>query len=334
MACPGWDSSLSVAVILLSRRSFFFPDLCWRERMHHVVWTPESLKRFATARLARIYPVYLVSLIVVSPFMIEMLTQPGWTGKQRSLLLTDYLLVLQGWTGSLNVGWNTPAWTLSCEFFFYLCFPFLFAPLRRARWMAIGVAMATAVAMPIVFDHVGVPWDWKPLYHTWDFVAGIAAARAFTLLDSFKEWRGRGYWFYIPATITGVWLIVHPHVVDGTGADLNTYLRPLNVALLIGLALGGGIVARFLSTKPADFLGKASYSMYVLHVPVLWWYPRYFLHGKWHFSLPMAAVIYLALVVGVSGLMFQWFEAPASTWIRGWQKRVSARRINRALAPA
>jgi len=48
----------------------------------------------------------------------------------------------------------------------------------------------------------------------------------------------------------------------------------------------------------------------------------------------MAAVIYLGLVVGVSGMMFQWFEAPASTWIRGWQKRVSARRINRALAPA
>jgi peptidoglycan/LPS O-acetylase OafA/YrhL len=285
------------------------------------VWNRRSLGRFATARFARIYPVYFFSLIVLSPFIVEMLATPVWTAAQRIGLLTNYLFVLQGWTGSLGVGWNTPAWSLTCEFFFYLWFPLLFAVLHNARWRAISAAMAVSIAMPIVFDHAGVPWNWKPIYHLADFIAGIAAARIFTLLEGSRWWWNRGYWLYLPALIFGGWLIIHPAVVDGTVADLNTYLRPLNVALLVGFALSGGTLARLLSTRLADFLGKASYSMYVLHVPILWWYGRYYVHGNLHPARPMAAAVYLALVMLVSGLVFNWVEAPASAWIRARQKR-------------
>lgn len=287
----------------------------------HVVWDRRSLGRFATARFARIYPVYFFSLIVLSPFIIEMLLTPVWSAAQRVSLLTNYFLVLQGWTPPLAVGWNTPAWTLSCEFFFYACFPLLFVLMRKARWTAIGVAMVISIITPIMLDHAGVPWHWKPIYHLSDFIAGIAAARMFTLLEGSPAWRKRGFWLYLPALALGGWLIIHANVVDGTGADLNTYLRPLNVALLLGLALGGGWLARALATRPADFLGKASYSMYVLHVPILWWYGRYYVHGKLQPSRPMAAVIYLLLVMGAAGLVFKWLEAPASEWLRARQKK-------------
>ncbi len=284
-------------------------------------WDRRSLVRFFTARFARIYPVYFVSLIVLSPFIIEMLVAPGWAPGQRLHLMTIYLFVLQGWYGSLAVGWNTPAWSLSCEFFFYLWFPLLFAPLRKARWMMISVAMAVAVLMPIAFDHSGVPWDWKPVYHTADFIAGIAAARIFDLLREQAWWPERGYWLYWPGLLLGGWLIIHPHVVDNTGADLNTYLRPLNVALLVGFALSGGALARWLSTSVCDFLGKASYSMYVLHVPILWWMGRYLVHGKLHLPRPVGASVYLATVMLAASLVFHYFEAPASVWIRAWAKR-------------
>ncbi len=284
-------------------------------------WDRQSLGRFFTARFARIYPVYFLSLIVLSPFIIEMMLAPVWTAAQRANLLTNYLFVLQGWTGGLGVGWNTPAWSLSCEFFFYLWFPVLFAVLRNARWKTISAAMAFSILMPNALDRAGVPWNWKPIYHTADFVAGIAAARIFALLSERRGWRNRGYWLYLPGLAIGAWLIVHPHLVDGTGADLNAYLRPLNVALLVGFALGGGALAHWLSGRIADFLGRASYSMYVLHVPILWWTGRYFVHGKMHPPLPVGAAIYLALVVGAAGIAYHWFEAPASVWIRARQKQ-------------
>ncbi len=289
----------------------------------HATWDKRSLGRFFTARFARIYPVYLVSLVLMSPFIIEMLRAPVWTGAQRATLLTDYLLVFQGWTGSLKVGWNTPAWSLSCEFFFYLCFPALFLLMRNARWRAISAAMVAAILFPIVLDHAGVPWTWKPVYDLADFLAGIAAARMFTLMRARRALNGRGYWLYIPAVLLGAWLIANPTAVNGSGGDVAAFLRPLNVAMLVGFALSGGTVARWLSTRIAGFLGKASYSMYVLHIPILWWTGRYLVHGKLHPPRLLGAAIYFALVIGASGLIYEWLEAPASARIRTWQKKFS-----------
>lgn len=286
----------------------------------HTSWNRKSLSKFAVARFARIYPVYLISLILLSPFIIEMLLQPVWIGAQRAKLIADYALVLQGWTGELRVGWNTPAWSLSCEFLFYLCFPALLIPMRKARWFGISCAMFVSIVTPIVLDHAGVPWKWKPLYDLPDFLAGIAAARIFALLTGSGFWLKRGYCLYLPALLLGGWLIVHPAVTAGTSADAGTYLRPANVALLLGFALSGGLLAKLLSTPVVQFLGKASYSMYILHIPILWWYGRYYVHGKLHPARSVAAVIYLALVVAISGLVFYYLEAPASNWIRARQK--------------
>jgi peptidoglycan/LPS O-acetylase OafA/YrhL len=287
----------------------------------HAKWNRRALVRFFTARFARIYPVYFVSLIVVSPFVIEMLTAPAWKGVARGSLLANYVLVLQGWTGALGVGWNTPAWSLSCEVFFYLCFPLLFVWLKSARWLTISLAMVASILMPLALEYAGAPWSWKPLYHLPDFIAGIAAARIFAMMTRSRRWVNRGYWLYLPALLMGGLLIVYRAAVDGGRTDLNTYLRPVNVALLVGFALSGGWIARWLSTQLAEFLGKASYSMYVLHVPILWWYGRYYVHGKLQPARPMAAAIYLMLVVAIAGLVFRWLESPASVWIRARQKR-------------
>ena len=91
---------------------------------------------------------------------------------------------------------------------------------------------------------------------------------------------------------------------------------------LIGLALGGGAMARMLSTPAAEYLGKASYSMYILHVPVLWWYGRWAVHGPLRPLPGAAALVYFALVILVSALSFEWVEMPANRWIRD---RVSTR---------
>jgi hypothetical protein len=85
-------------------------------RQHAKFWEP---------RFARIYPVYFLSLMLALPF-------------QRALPLTTKIAVLamvqawnpfrRGWTGA----WNYPAWSLSVEAFFYLCFPFIQKRISRA----------------------------------------------------------------------------------------------------------------------------------------------------------------------------------------------------------
>ena len=212
-----WSNSLPAPLAKLIHSGYFAVQVFFvlsgfvlARTYAHARWDRRSLGRFFTARFARIYPVYFASLIVVSPFIIEMTKDGGVAAERRFGVLTDYLLVLQGWTASLGVGWNTPAWSLSCEFFFYLCFPVLFVVLGNARWPGIAAAIVTAVLFPITLDHSGVPWTWKPVYQLGDFVAGIAAARAYTLLMEYRTWSKPGYWLYLPALVAGVWLIIHP----------------------------------------------------------------------------------------------------------------------------
>ena len=277
-------------------------------------WTRNDLWKYAAARFARIYPVYLVSLVVVAPFIFQAMLTPGKSPAVKAGLLLNYGLVLQGWTGALGVGWNTPAWSLSCEFFFYLFFPLLLIGLRKANRLTVAAALVAALVTPVLMAHSNVPWQWKPLYRLADFAAGVAASRLFEFLQ--PAMTRRGQWLYLPALAGGVLLIIDPRIMEGTYGDLSTGLRPLNVAALVGFALSGGILARVLSTAVAQYLGKISYSMYILHVPVLWWYGYWAVNGPLHMSPGVAAAVYLPLVMAVASLAFEWVEMPANRWIR------------------
>jgi peptidoglycan/LPS O-acetylase OafA/YrhL len=303
----------------------------------NTIWNRLSLKKFFLARFARIYPVYLLSLLVVGRFILESLGRPGRSFPQKVILLADYVFLLLGWLGPRGVGWNTPAWSLSCEFVFYLCFPLLFLWLRKGTNERLWTAFAIAMTLPIALAHAGVPAQWKPIHHLSDFVAGIVAAKVYESLreGSQTSFEQRGYWFYWPALIAGFALIIHPQVLAGTIADLNTALRPVNMALLIGLALNGGWFARLLSTKFSDYLGQASYSMYILHVPILWWYTRYAFHKMGPAPHEMASLAFLLAVILVSIAAFELVEKPANNALRAIADgRKPARQLQELETPA
>ena len=267
----------------------------------HTAWNGLNLKRYFMGRFARVYPVYLFSLLIVLPFIVKAKDQPkGW-------LVAMHLTLTQGWfAGRFTAGWNTPAWSLSCEMFFYLIFPLLVIPIRNWRWARIsGVALLACVMTPAMY-RFGIPDQFKPLIHVSDFLMGIVVCRAFDLLTQRK-----------PA-LTGKWLyglgIVGSGVILGyaeflpKSLSMNTLLRPMNAALLLGLGLGGGWIARLLSARPIVYLGKASYAMYILHIPILWW----------AIGAPSFAVryLYVAFVVAVSCAVYSVFEEPANRYLR------------------
>ncbi len=264
-------------------------------------WNPLSGWKYLVGRFARVYPVYLLSLLIVLPFIVKSKEQPkGW-------LVTMHLTLTQGWwVGHYKAGWNTPAWSLSCEMFFYLIFPLLILTMKDWGWRGtIGAALVSCV-LTLVMLAAGISDQVKPLIHLSDFLMGIAACRAFELLTE----RGAvcsGKWLYGIGLVGSAVIIGYGQFVPKS-ISMNTLLRPMNALLLLGLGMGGGWVARGLSTRPIVFLGKASYGMYILHVPILWW----------AVSWPRFAVryLYVAVVVGVSCAVYAVVEEPANRWIR------------------
>ncbi len=269
------------------------------------VWNRRNTLRYAVGRVARVYPVYLLSLAVVAPFILADQT----AGKAE--YVAAHLLLVQAWLGVSPVNWNTPAWSLSCEMFFYAVFPLaaIFF-VRRMNWRNIALAAAVACCLTRAMWSAGVSDNIKPLVHLSDFLMGIAAACAYELLQRRRR-PPQGWWLYIPGFAGAAGVIAYPEVLPKF-IDLNSALRPLNGVLLIGLALGGGVLARMLSTKAAVYLGKSSYAMYILHVPILWWCLRR--------SPEFPPLLYIAIVIAVSAAVYGAFEEPANRTLRSFQR--------------
>ncbi len=264
-------------------------------------WNKKNFRKYLTGRFARVYPVYLLSLLIVSPFIVRAQDQKkGW-------LVAMHLTLTQGWfTGHYSAGWNTPAWSLSCEMFFYLIFPLLIIPMKNRGWgRTIGAALV-ALALTGAMTAAGISDQIKPLIHLSDFLMGIAVARAFDLLTQ-KRPAPSGTWFYRVGFLGSALILAYAQYLP-SAISMNTLLRPMNALLLLGLGLGAGRVARVLSARPIVYLGKASYSMYVLHIPILWW----------AVSWPSFAVryLYVPFVVALSCVVYEVFEEPANRVIR------------------
>ncbi|MGE3507562.1 MAG: acyltransferase family protein [Vicinamibacterales bacterium] len=277
-------------------------------------WTRPALARFAVARFARIYPLYALSLVILLPIMREALSG-GELGSpfERVGIVLNYVLLLQAWQRP-PVDWNTPAWSLSCEVFFYACTPILVGLVRRPSLPRLLGTALLACAVPIALRLLIAPPIPKAILYLGDFLMGVAAAGLFARLAHGRTPLSRiGPWLYLPALIVGaVWLIMRDSFESF--AVFDTGVRVISVLLVLGLACGGGRLVALLSTPLVQLGGRASFAVYILHIPLLWWFKRSAVHAV----LPpvYAGVLYLALVLVVAVAASRWFEEPMNAFIR------------------
>ncbi len=279
----------------------------------HRNWNQANLIRYSTARVARIYPLYAFSLLVVAPIIVEQIQNPRLGSVlHRAWILMDYGLLLQGWK-KLPVDWNTPAWSLSCEMFFYAGFP-LVAWWLSGKAARIPVLLMLAFGLPAAAHIVGVPTQWKPFTYVGDFLAGMAAAAIYERIQSRNGWLAcRGYWVYLPALLTGFVTVVFSKAVH-SWIVFDATMRLVNGACILGMALRGGRLCNWLSSPVALLGGTASYAIYILHVPILWWYRR----SSTPDALPpfLSGLLYVTLVLLLAVAASRWIEYPGSALLR------------------
>src|SRR5436305_1449846 len=172
-----------------------------------------TARRFWWNRVARIWPLHLTTLLLAVVLVADQISRPGVLGTAANLLL------VQAWvpTDKVYFGYNAVAWSLSCEVFFYLCFPWLVRRLSRLsflgrRWVVVGVVAALTV-YPGIFSLMWAPrdfsgWEWTtyvaPLWRLGEFVVGIVAALA--LREGWRP-RARGWQALVGAVATAALLL-------------------------------------------------------------------------------------------------------------------------------
>jgi peptidoglycan/LPS O-acetylase OafA/YrhL len=108
---------------------FFFLSGLILARVHpELAFQPETAPNFWGRRLARIYPVHLVTILVLAVLVLTGLAMglsPHSPARFTLLSLVENLLLIHGWGVANFLAWNYPSWSVSTEWAGYLAFPVL-----------------------------------------------------------------------------------------------------------------------------------------------------------------------------------------------------------------
>ncbi|MBX4956102.1 acyltransferase [Rhizobium lentis] len=262
--------------------------------------TRENVLDFLVSRFARIYPVYLVAVLLVAALSSAQnldFVQPitGATDFVRHILLL----------GSSGVFWSIPP-----EVQFYLLFPILWLCLARPQrysGVIVGFAVLVVVDGLLGLPGPGIVLVSKLPYFLFGAVAGAMHSR----------W---GKW--TPSALTGALTLFllavffsYRHVSPGFSPEFWSLQSAVAAAVIVALvARQPPIAAHVLAAAPVRFLGTISFSLYLFHVPIMFLVRRAF-----DTLMPEPALIVVALVVAAAGAWFihETIEVPSRRLLVG-----------------
>jgi peptidoglycan/LPS O-acetylase OafA/YrhL len=234
--------------------------------------------RFWKARFTRIYPIYLLSILLAIPNL-----QREWGSHTHGMFWAGVVLtplLLQGWIPAIATFMNTPAWTMSAEAFYYFIFPWLAKMKKPERigpylWKMAGVWALGILpgALYVAFNPDGIShpdrysygiWLWAlkytPYAHIASFLFGVMLANLNVMIPrnaGIRLWMGIAGFGGIYAMLTLGAGIPYALIHDGL-------LMPLFGFIVLGLA-GENPLAHGLGVRPLVFIGESSYCLYLLH---------------------------------------------------------------------
>lgn len=275
-------------------------------------------RKYFINRFARIYPVYLLALLLLVLFV---------TGFDKSLYMhfglrlpLEFLLV-QSWVGKTSL--NFPGWTLSVEMFFYICFPFLLQFLsKRTNWELVvsgSLVFFLNLIANIYFSdsyklesNVGLFQHFSPVFHIATFVEGIIAGLLFIKNYNFlknKQFRIK----IICYTLASLYLLISITAFNFPKYHHNGLLVPAYFLFILAFSFESKWTS-FYSNRLFVYLGDISYSLYILQVPV-WLFYRHFTAGM-SLDNNLSFYLYLLILMAVSSLVYSFYERTVQNWIK------------------
>jgi len=286
---------------------------------------PVAAKDFYKARFARVYPLFLLTLVLDTPnLLMSRIATYGMKSAVAKTAVTflGNMAMLHAWFQPLR-GIDNPNWSLSVETLFYLSFPLIGVALWKLRgaklWVIAALLYVGGQAVVVATAHAvkGDGTEFFPLLHLSTFALGILLARWQFLsrerrggAAASKAGTGFGPWLAAAFALAGFASVVYWSPNGTTPLLCDGMLAPIFAAVIWAFSHSEWWPARLLSPSWLVVLGEASFGLYLFHIPV------YHLF-EWLKLEHVTALfpVYLGSAIGLSLVSFYWFETPMRKWI-------------------
>jgi hypothetical protein len=305
-----------------------------------------SLAAFIVRRVGRLWPLHAFTLGLLVAYEVIKWSAlrfadlragagafVGETGL-HALILNTFLL--HGLGTFPMPTWNVPSWSISAEFFTYLLFGWIcFRVYGRLSLVALAIALTAGGVAAFLLQVQGAAWLRAAFpICVCNFFLGVAAYGAFRYIRS----RVRLPWAYLEIVAL---LLIGLAFEFAWLHELVIVLPLLFAGVIIVFAFEEGQVSRVLCTGGFQYLGKISYSIYLVHFVIITGINggsrvlEQILHRKLRIGMDVAgrpvdvlavgplwmgdlvALCYIAAVIGVATGTYHFVERP-------WQKRFDA----------
>lgn len=275
-----------------------------------------DLKPFLIARVARVVPVYFFALIVGLPMLAGNITDHianhgillGWL--VSAVKAGTVIFLVQAWLPSAALFWNGVSWTLSAEAFFYSFFPRILKWARPRSVTSLGFILFGLLVFEVARTMVNIAyprllWGCMPVMRIHEFISGVIVCLLYL----------RGF---VPGKLVGISaaLVVATCLMVPQGEPGTEVVRTIGTHVGFCLLISALAIPRPTGInvgtwmQPLVFLGQISYSMYLLHFPLLTIWEKTL--GPAYLSLWW----FLAVLLLFSSATYLLIEEPARRWIR------------------
>ncbi|HEX5378546.1 MAG TPA: acyltransferase [Phenylobacterium sp.] len=291
---------------------------------------------FLWKRFARVWPLHAAMLAVMigQEFVRQQLE--GWSfpeGRRPGDILANLTLV-HGLGFEDRLTWNWPSWSISVEMALYVVFALIFmaVPRRWRTWLAAG----------IVISALSVIGLFSPRFMGGAVDFGLARG----LAGFFMGYLVQRLWRVSPAQ-TNTWgeAAMAAAVVGFLSVSGETVLS-LGAPVVFGAAVWvfaseGGAISRALKSGPGLKLGAWSYSIYLIHAPIIISFHIAYRVAKWPGGQITKAVealgspwvgdlinlVFLGLLLAIAPLTYRFVEMPGRRLFAPSARRAEAAQI-------
>jgi peptidoglycan/LPS O-acetylase OafA/YrhL len=240
-----------------------------------------SLRRFYLRRVLRLIPALAVFLIFVQLYGLAVFRGPRLWDTEKAI--ASVIFYVGNWMQAFHLVTMeglSHAWSLSIEEQFYLIWPLTLLLLLRSGQNERWILRWLGLAIVLIAVRRGFLWTGEAsgdrIYFGGDarsdeLLAGCAVA-AWLHLATFPREKIRSVVRYLvaPAFVLILAVIVHPLAKKAMYTLGWPAIEAAVSVLIVGLILGiAGPLQKLLELRPAVWIGKLSYGLYLWHFPIV-----------------------------------------------------------------